>query len=171
MSQKVLTNNAGTITEVAVGLASSAGAGSSGLIPALDGSGRLDSTFMPVGIGAATTTITASEALAAGAVVNVWNNAGTANVRNADGSTSGKYVNGYVLAAVASGASATVYSSGINTQLTGLTAGAVYFLSASTAGGVSATAPSGSGQTVQRLGAAVSTTALALEKHTPYVLA
>lgn len=51
--------------------ASSAGAGDAGKVVALDGSGRIDNTMMPVGIGADTATITASEALSAGDFVNI----------------------------------------------------------------------------------------------------
>jgi hypothetical protein len=134
----------------------SAGAGDAGKLVALDSTGRIDSSMMPVGIGADTKSIVASEALAAGDLINVWNNAGTANARKADGSTTGKEAHGFVLAGVAQGASATVYFEGANTQCTGLTPGP-QFLSV-TAGKTSAAAPSAAGQTVQRVGFAVSAT-------------
>ena len=44
----------------------SAGAGDSGKVVALDAAGRIDNSMMPVGIGADTASIQASEALAAG---------------------------------------------------------------------------------------------------------
>jgi hypothetical protein len=165
---KYLTNSAGTITEVAA-LTTSAGAGSANAIPALDGSGRLDSTFMPTGIGADSQVITASEALAAGDFVNVWNSTG-AKVRKADASVSGKEAHGYVLAAVSSSAAATVFFDDLNAQVTGLTPGVVY-LSATTPGGATGIAPSGTGQTVQRLGVAVSATAIHVGLVQPIVLA
>ena len=136
----------------------------------LDGSGKLDVTVMPTGIGADTASITASEALAAGDLVNIWNNGGTANVRKADASTSGKEAHGFVLSAVSASAAATVYFEGTNTQQTGLTPG-VQFLSATTAGKATATAPTGTGKVVQRVGLAVSATAFNAEFSDPIVLA
>lgn len=141
---------------------SSAGAGDAAKVVALDSAGRIDSSMMPVGIGADTATIVASESLAAGDFVNIWDDAGTAKVRKADATTAGKEADGFVLAAVSSAANATVYFEGQNTQLTSLTRGARYFLS-TTAGGVTTTAPSSSGNVVQYLGKAISTTAIAFE--------
>ncbi|MCM6774977.1 hypothetical protein NDR87_26390 [Nocardia sp. CDC159] len=165
---KYLYNNAGTITEKAA-VQASAGAGDAGKIPALDSSGRLDNSMMPVGLGADTATITASEALSAGDMVNVWNSSG-AKVRKADASTAGKEAHGFVLAAVSNGASATVYFEGSNTQVSSLTPGPQY-LSASTPGAATATAPSGAGNVVQRVGFATAATALNFDAGTPIVLA
>lgn len=166
---KYIINNAGVLTE-ATTISTSAGAADAGKIPGLDSSGRLDNTMLPVGIGADTASIPASEALAAGDLVNVWSNAGTANVRKADASTSGKQAHGFVLAAVASAASATVYFEGTNTQQTGLTAGD-QFLSATTPGKATNTAPSAAGQIVQRVGVAISATSLNFEPQPQVVLA
>lgn len=165
---KYLYNNAGTITEK-TSVQTSAGAGNAGNIPALDSTGRIDNSMMPVGIGADTQVITASEALAAGDLVNVWNSTG-AKVRKADASVSGKEAMGFVLAAVSNGASATVYFEGTNTQVTGQTPGLVY-LSATTAGLATSTAPSGTGQVVQRVGYATSATTINFNAGLPIVLA
>ena len=165
---KYLTNNSGTITEVSAN-ATSAGAGDAGKIPQLDGTGRLDNSMLPVGIGADTQIIAASEALAAGDLVNVWNSTG-AKVRKADASTSGKRAHGFVLAAVSSGANATVYFEGTNTQASGLTPGEL-FLSAATPGQAAAAAPTGSGQVVQRVGFATATAAFNFQAGDPIVLA
>lgn len=165
---KFLYNNAGTLTEK-VSNQTSAGAGDAGKIPALDATGRLDNSMMPVGIGADTATITASEALAAGDLVNIWNSTG-AKVRKADASVAGKEAHGFVLAAVLSAAAATVYFEGTDTQVTGQTPGPV-FLSASTPGLATATAPSGTGQVVQRVGFATSATAINFQSQPPVVLA
>lgn len=165
---KYLTNNAGTVTEVAA-IGTSAGSGDSGKIAQLDGSGRLDTSFMPTGIGADTASITASEALAAGDLVNIWNSTG-AKVRKADASVSGKEAHGFVLAAVSSSATATVYFEGTNTQVTSLTPGGL-FLSATTPGLATSTAPSASGNVVQRVGFATSATALNFQSQPPVVLA
>lgn len=167
MADKYLRNNAGTITETEA-LATSAGAGSAGKIPALDSTGRFDSSMMPVGIGADTASIQASEALAAGDFVNVHNVSG-ARVRKADATSSGKQAHGFVLAAVSSGANATVYFEGPNTQVTGQTPGDI-FLATSPGAGTS-TAPSGSGNVVQRLGVATSATSVNFEAGQPIVLA
>ena len=194
-AHKFLKNNAGTITEEAAVESStggtdegkipalnasgvldstivnskttSAGAGDSGKLPALDSSGRLDTTFMPVGIAADTVSITTSETIASGDLVNIWNSTG-AKVRKADASVAGKEAHGFVLAGAGSGASVTVYFEGSNTQVTGLTPG-VQFLSTSP-GLCSSTAPSGSANVVQRVGFATGATSLNFQSEVPYVL-
>jgi hypothetical protein len=164
---KYISNNAGTLTEVAANQ-TSAGAGDAGKIVALDATGKLDQTMMPVGIAADVAVITASEALSAGDFVNVWNSTG-AKARKADASTSGKEAVGFVLSAVSNGAAATVYFEGTNTGVTGLTPG-LNFLS-TTPGAATATAPSTAGQVVQRIGYATAATALNFEPQEPIVLA
>jgi hypothetical protein len=136
----------------------------------LDGSGKLDSTVLPTGIGADTASILASENLAAGDLVNIYNNTGTANIRKADASTTGKEAHGFVLSAVTSGQNGVVYFEGSNTQATGLTPG-VQYLSATTAGKTTSTAPSTAGQIVQVVGFAYSATALNFQSELPIVLA
>lgn len=158
----------GVITEI-FGVQTSAGAGNAGDLVSLDNSGRIDNSMMPVGIGADTATITASETLAAGDWVNVWNDASTAKVRKADATTAGKEVHGFVLSAVTSGNPATVYFEGTNTQVTGQTPGPVYLQTTAGAGGT--TIPSASGNVVQQVGVAVSATAVNFERATPVVLA
>jgi hypothetical protein len=168
---KFLQNVAGQITEVFAAITTSLGAGSSGQLPALDATGRLDVSFMPVGIGANTASITASEAISAGSFVNVWNNSGVFNVRNADCSAAvgGKKAHGFVLAAVANGAVASVYFTGNdNTGVTGAVAGDVFL---STSGSFSSTAPTTSGYTVQRLGTATSATSINFVEQPTIVLA
>ena len=157
----------GVLTEI-FGVQTSAGAGNAGDLVSLDDSGRIDNSMMPVGIGADTSTIPASETLAAGDWVNVWNSSG-AKVRKADATTAGKEAHGFVLAAVTSGNPATVYFEGTNTAITGATPGVAYL--ATTAGGFAAAAPSGSGNAVQRIGIAVGTTAINFEPHPPVILA
>ena len=169
MAQKFLRILAGAWAELEA-LVTSAGAGDAGKIPALDATGKLDNSLMPVGIGADSKILPASENLAAGDKVNIWNDGGTAKARKADATVAGKEANGFVLAAVTSGANATVYFDGTNTQLSGLTPGAVYYL-ATTAGGVTTTPPSGSGNVVQRVGRALSATELTFEPGEPVTLA
>ena len=158
----------GVLTEI-FGVQTSAGAGNAGDLVALDDTGRINNDMMPVGIGADTAVIAASESLAAGNWVNVWNDASTAKVRKADATTAGKEVHGFVLSAVTSGNPATVYFEGTNTQVTGQTPGPVYLQTTAGAGGT--TIPSASGNVVQQVGVAVSATAVNFERATPVVLA
>lgn len=158
----------GVITEI-FGVQTSAGAGNAGDLVSLDDSGRIDTSMMPVGIGADTAVIDASEGLAAGDWVNVWNDTGTAKVRKADATTAGKEANGFVLAAVTSGNPATVYFEGTNTQVTGQTPGPVYLQTTAGTGG--ATIPSTSGNVVQQIGVAVSAAAVNFERGAPVTLA
>lgn len=157
----------GVLTEV-LGIQTSAGASNAGDVPVLDESGRLDNSMMPVGIGADTAQIAASEALAAGDFVNIHNSTG-AKVRKADATTAGKEAHGFVLAAVTSGANATVYFEGTNTQVTGQTPGNVFLQT--TAGTAGVTVPSAAGNVVQQLGVATSATSINFERGTPVVLA
>lgn len=167
-AHKYLKNNNGALQEQAA-TQTSAGAADAGKIPALDEQGRLDNSMMPVGIGADTAIIAASEALTAGNWVNVWSDAGAFKVRKADGTTAGKEAHGFVLAAVSSGANATVYFEGTNNQVSGQTPGNVFL--GTTAGAGQSAAPTGAGQVVQRIGLAVSATAVNFEPQQPIILA
>ena len=158
----------GVLTEI-FGVQTSAGAANAGDLVSLDDTGRIHNSMLPVGIGADTATITASETLAAGDWVNIWNDAGTAKVRKADATTAGKEVHGFVLSAVTSGNQATVYFEGTNTQVNGQTPGPVYLQT--TAGRGGATAPNASGNVVQQIGVAVSATAVNFERGAPVTLA
>lgn len=137
----------------------SAGAGDASKIARLDATGRWDASMMPVGIVAETMSVISSENLAAGALVNLYNNAGVLNVRNADGTAAGKPAEGFVLAAVTSPAAATVYLEEAQiTGLSGLTIGADAFLSTTVAGAVTNTVPSGTGKVAQYVGKSLSAT-------------
>lgn len=151
------------------GTTTSAGAGDVGKIPLLDAAGRIDTSILPVGIGADTLVITTSEVISSGDFVNIWDNTG-AKVRKADATTPGKEAHGFVLAGAGSGAPITVYFEGTNTGVTGQTPGKVY-LSGTTAGAASSTAPSTAGQFVQRLGVATSATSISFEAADPITLA
>jgi hypothetical protein len=100
--------------------------------------------------------VLASENLAAGDYVDVYDNGGTANVRKADATTDGKLCTGFVKAAFTSGNNATVYFDGINDQVTSQTVGPVYLQTTPGLGG--ATVPSTNGNVVQPIGWAVSAT-------------
>lgn len=167
MADKYLKHDAaGGFTEVEA--TGTGGVGKANMIPALDVSGRLDTTMMPTGIGAETAIIEAFGALAAGDFVNVYNDGGTAKVRKADASSATAPANGFVLSAVVSGADATVYFGGLNSAVTGVTPGQ-HFLS-TTPGASNHVAPSGSGQIVQRVGFAVSANTINFTPQDPILL-
>lgn len=137
MPQGFLARVAGKTKQV-FSILTSAGAGDSGKIPALGASGRLDESFMPLGIAAATNQAVATETLGAGKFVNFFNNIGVFSARLADNSN-GRPAHGFVKEAFASAATATVYPlDGVNAGVTGLTIGAEYWLG--TAGGFIGTA-------------------------------
>lgn len=138
------------------GILTSAGAGSSGDIPALDGAGRLDTTFLPVGIGQDSTSAIAGENLAAGDFI-YFNGIGSA--LKADATSLAKQAKGYVINNFTSGATATIFYDDSNTGLTGLTINVPYYLSL-TPGLVTTTAPSAATQVVQEIGFANSATNL-----------
>ena len=165
---KFLKLSGGNLTED-TSISTSAGAADVDKIPELDGSGRLDVTFMPVGIGADTQSILAGESLSAGDFVNIYDDASTLKVRKADASALGTHANGYVLDAVTSGQQATVYFEGRNTSVTGLTIGLVYWLDDVTAGGLTTTAPTGAGVISQRIGKATGATSITTEIAQPIV--
>ena len=156
--------------------ANSTGASDAGKVPQLDGSGRLSSTMMPVGFGDDTKILRASEQLAAGDLVNIWEATNPtdsfpagARVRKADATTVGKEAHGFVLTAVSAGGEGSVYFEGANTSSGSLTPGRLFL--STIAGQTTSTAPSGSGNVVQRVGFAVSSTEFNFQSNDPIVLA
>ena len=149
------------VRRLVTAISSSAGARDASKIIATDSSGKIDISLMPTGVGAATQTIVASEALAAGDLVNIWNNAGTRSVRKADASNT-RPAHGFVTASVSSAANATVFQQGELTGLTGLTPGQIRYLSGTTAGQSTATPPAATA-ILQEVGIAVSTTSILFE--------
>jgi len=138
----------------------SAGAANDGDIIALDSTGKIDATVLPVGVGPDVASIIVEDAsgLAAGDYVNIFDNLGTPKVRLADNSN-GRDAHGFVKAAYADAATAIVYFEGPNTDLSGLTAGNRVFLG--TAGGVITTPLipiTDTGKISQFLGVAISST-------------
>jgi hypothetical protein len=149
----------------------SAGAGDAAKIPELDAAGLLSITMMPAGIGADTSVVVASENLLAGDYVRIYDDGGTATCRKADASTAAfaDRADGFVLAAVTAAANATVYHEGRNNQLSGLTAGVTYALSAADPGEVVAlsAATTTAGHILQVIGVAVNTTTINTEIQEP----
>lgn len=149
----------------------SAGAGDAGKLPELDSTGRLDLSMMPIGIGADTKVIEASENLDAGDYVTIHNSGG-ALVRKADASDGiSGMAHGFVINNVTSGNPATVYFEGANPQLTSLTPGVTYALSHTTPGGVIAlgSATTAAGHILQILGVATEATEINTEIAKPIV--
>ena len=139
-----------------VAIVTSGGVVNANEIPSTGADGRLDISFMPTGIGADTISVPASEALQAGAWVNLFNVGGIANARNANATDATKPVCGFVLAAVSQGSPATVYVRGINNavpigSILPASIGQKAFLDIS-AGGTSITPPSATGNYMQALG-------------------
>lgn len=164
---KYLADVSGVMTEISA-ITSSAGAGDSGKILALDSSGLIDVSFMPAGVAAEVTVAASSENLTVGNFINLYNNT-TINSRKADATTSSKPANGFVLAGVTSPANATVYGiSTKNTQQSGMTIGARQYL-ATTAGTRTETSPSSSGNIVQYLGIASAATTIVFSNENYWV--
>jgi hypothetical protein len=107
--------------------------------------------------------VVASEAIAAGALVNLWMNGAALNVRNADNSAAGKEANGFSPSAISSSSSGTIYtlSGSVISGLSGLTIGTLYFLG--TTGAAVATITSTTGSVLQQIGRALSATTLLFE--------
>lgn len=152
-------NGSGILTEV-TGTVTSSGAGNSGNIVALDSTGKLDVSTMPTGFGLDTVSLTASEAISAGNMVNIWRNGSIDSARNADCSNN-RLAHGFVSSSVSSSGTATVYVAGPNSSLSGLTAGTTYYLN--TAGSITSTAPTTSGYSLQQVGVASSATTLVFD--------
>jgi hypothetical protein len=167
--QKFLIPGAAGFPDVLAAVQASAGAADAGKIPALNASGFIDPTMMN-GVGPdQLASVLASEAIAAGAIVNLYNNSSVINVRNADASAAsrGKIAIGYAPAAILNAASGAVYMSGIITGLSGLTIMSAYFLGA--AGALTTTVNTTAGQTNQFVGWALSATTLLFRPGIPFL--
>lgn len=96
----------------------------------------------------------AAETLTAGDFVNIF----SGGVRRASNDDLTKRAHGFVSASYSSTNPVVVFYSGLNTGLTGLTAGSRYFLG--TTGGETTTPPTATARLSQEIGVAVSTTAI-----------
>lgn len=144
-------------------VAESAGATDANKLVKTDTDGKLNPSVLPTGVGADTLSIPASEDIGAGSFVNIFDDAGTTKARKADASAAGKEANGFILSTANTGENALVYFEGSNNALTALVPGSRYYLSATTAGTASVTAPTADGAVVQYLGVAISATTIAFE--------
>lgn len=154
---KYLENNGGEITEKRASQ-TSAGVGDAGVIVAANSLGVVDESFLPAGVAPDLLDVVASEAVAQGKWVNLFDDAGTMKARLADNSN-GRVCWGWAkTAAAAPGDPIRIYFEGPNPYQTALTLGAKYFLG--TAGNATSTAPTavGGAQFSQVLGRATKTT-------------
>lgn len=141
----------------------SVGAADAGLIPVLNGSGVLDASFMPPGITADVYNANASGSITAGDLCYVTSGG---LIARASAAVGGNAAWGYSLTSVTTGNPATIYFTGGDTAVTGLTVGSRYYLSASTPGAITATPVSGAGagSLHQFVGYAVSATKLVWDR-------
>lgn len=163
----VATNASGVLDDTLLNAATSGNS----VVVKTKADGTLDPAVMPTGIGADVKNMLASETLAANDLVNVWADGGVEKARKADATAEGKEATGFVKEAVTSGATAAVYFEGRISGLTGLTPGARQYLSASSPGAATATAPTGAGNVSQWVGDAVSPTEIDFEKGDPITVA
>jgi hypothetical protein len=170
MADKYISLNVSGDQQEVEGLVTSSGAPDAGAIPALDSTGRLDDSLMPVGIVPEVKDVVTSENLSAGDLVNLFNNAGTLTARKADASNAYR-ANGFVLASSTSPATARVYFEGSITGLSGLTPGATYILDDTAGGIVTTSAGFSAGDIVQQVGFALSATELLFEAGAVTILA
>lgn len=161
---KYLAIVAGKVKQIAATV-TSAGAGDDGKIVALDSSGKLDTSVMPVGIGADTKALVCSEDIASGDFVNIFDSSGTVKCRKADATSPAKEAHGFVITGGSTGATLTVYMEGTNTSLTSLTKGVMHFLSHTTPGGVveAAGISTTAGHIIQEVGVSLSATEISFE--------
>ena len=119
---------------------------------------------------AASPMLLASETLAPGAMVNIWDNAGVANLRNANATDATKPVDGFTVFGAVAGTWADIWGSGnVIKNLAGLTPGAQYWLS-TTGGQITLAAPATTGNWDQQVGKALSPTSLFFNPNTGVVV-
>jgi hypothetical protein len=169
-ANKYLAWVAGQIQEV-VATVTSTGISMANKIVALDATGKLDGSLMPVGVSAEVKVMKASEALLIRNLVNIYDSgAGVMKCRKADASN-GRRAHGFVLAAVDAEADATVYLEGTITGLTSKTPGAAQYLSADAAGTMIETPDAAAGELSQEVGIALSPTEVSFEAQQPITIA
>lgn len=159
-------NSDGTEEEYS-GVSASTGATEAGDFVALASNGKLDPSLFPENIGADVLNFTSGEALAAGDFIYI-ESAGT--IAKADATVVAKKAVGYVKSSVASGVAVNVYFDDSNDSLTALTPGTTYYLDV-TAGSVTATPPTATGNILQELGIAVNATTIHVNIKKPVIRA
>jgi hypothetical protein len=116
-----------------------------------------------VSTGVYITGLTATEAIAAQAPINIYYSGGQACMRNANAAAASQFpCHGFANAAVATGSSVPVYTDGYVAGLSGLTPGQDYYLGTG-AGEISTVGATAAGCLYQRLGVALTTTTLEID--------
>lgn len=167
-TNKFLTIATNGIKRLVTAINTSNGVTDANKIVATDATGKIASTLLPAGVGGeATANLLASEAIAAGDFVNIFDNAGVATIRKADASNN-RPANGFCLSAIANAATGVVNLRGENNACTGIVSGINYFLSSTNAGKPTGIAPSANGNIVQTLGYGLRTTSVIFEFDEPF---
>jgi hypothetical protein len=118
------------------------------------GGGKINNNFTEL-YGLMEATVIASEDIAAGDYVNVYDNAGTPGVRLADATNPAKFATGYAPAAIDNGDPGVVRSLAAGNASTAPAQSGEAWLSVTVPGGYQFTRPVNSGEIVQSLGIAV----------------
>ena len=122
-------------------------------------------TFVPVRVGF---DATAFEAVGNGDALYMRTSDGQVGKASAsNGNLENALVVGFANSAVSSGSTGKVVTTGVKTMPSTLDPGDIYYLSASTAGAITTTAPSGSGQAVARVGEGATTSILSIRIDPP----
>jgi len=153
--------------------ATTGGAPDANKIPSLDGSGKFTMAMMPSGLGQETKVLPAKGAISANDTINIFNDGGIMKVRKADAGANQYRAHGYVTAAYADAANATVFLEGTCAGQTFVVgdAGKPVYLSNATPGAVVITPVSTAGHISQEVGIIISATEFTFSALTPFVLA
>lgn len=165
MAAKTLLRRVAGVPSEITGVVTSAGVANDGDVAVLGPLGTFDPSVFPAGSITVPVSAPAFSALTAGQLVNLFSNAGVINVRPAVATAMASAAHGYVSAAVAAAATATVLpNGGTNSNLAGLTVGSRYSLS-TTAGAVvlSSAEPSAAGNIGQYVGIALTATSMRMD--------
>jgi len=167
---KYIKRNGGTLNE-AEAVVASAGAADKDKLVATDATGKLDASLMPVGVGVDSLVAIASEALTAGDLVNIYDDAGVATCRKACAAVPPNSfpAMGFVKADVALAGNAEIFFEGTNGAVTGQVSGVAYL--SVTPGKSTSVVPSLPGQIAQVIGFAVGATALNFDAGMAIILA
>lgn len=112
--------------------------------------------------------VMASEAIAAKDFVNLWSSTGL-KCRPADAAAIGKRAWGWAPDAIGNGVAGIIYLFSGYQPGSGLTLGSTYYLSSTTPGAITTTAPTVSGTIKQEVGIAISSTELLVRLSTPII--
>lgn len=152
----------------------STGIPDAGRVVALNSDGEIDQSMLPPDFGVQATLAEADEAIAAWALVEIFDDAGTVKVRNASGdAANARPAVGFVDAAYVATDIALVYFEGVTQGQAGLVAGQRIYLAASTpADGTVTVTPitSATGALHQYVGKALSATEFNFEPDDPISL-